>query len=115
MDGARSGGDIWGANDRFNYVYQQTSSSNFAITARLINMSITNGWTKVGVMIRGSLTRNSYYYAAENTGGNGRTFQGQDGTGSFNEGSAGQASPRTTGSASSTTTARSPHSPRRTA
>jgi regulation of enolase protein 1 (concanavalin A-like superfamily) len=55
---AGSGGDIWGDNDGFHYLYQ-TLSGNGSITAKVISQEYTYDWAKAGVMIRETLDANS--------------------------------------------------------
>jgi regulation of enolase protein 1 (concanavalin A-like superfamily) len=48
-----SGSDIWGNEDTFSFV-SQTLSGDCVITARLVSMSNTDYWAKVGLMMRES-------------------------------------------------------------
>jgi hypothetical protein len=48
-----SGSDIWGNEDAFSFV-SQTLSGDCVITARLVSMSDTDYWAKVGLMMRES-------------------------------------------------------------
>ncbi len=48
-----SGADIWGNDDTFSFV-SQTLSGDCVITARLVSMSNTDYWAKVGLMVRES-------------------------------------------------------------
>jgi hypothetical protein len=55
-----SGGDIWGTSDGFHYIYRQLSG-NSQVTARILDVTNTDSWTKVGVMVRGSLAANAQH------------------------------------------------------
>ena len=48
------GGDVWGTADAFQYAYRPLTG-NGTIVARVAAVNGSDGWTKVGVMIRGSL------------------------------------------------------------
>ncbi|MGE5611899.1 MAG: PA14 domain-containing protein, partial [Bacillota bacterium] len=45
------GADIWGANDQFQYVYQE-KSGDFVMTARVRYQQNTNVWAKAGIIVR---------------------------------------------------------------
>ena len=53
-----SGGDIWGVNDQFQYVYK-TLTGDGEIVARAVTIGNTDFWAKGGVMIREGLDSNS--------------------------------------------------------
>ena len=53
-----SGADIWGTADAFHFAYQSMSGDG-QLVARVASLANVNGWTKAGVMIRGSLSANS--------------------------------------------------------
>jgi regulation of enolase protein 1 (concanavalin A-like superfamily) len=53
-----AGADIWGAADAFHFTYQRLTGDG-EIIARVKNVSATNVWHKVGVMIRKDLTPGS--------------------------------------------------------
>ncbi|MBN1518321.1 DUF1349 domain-containing protein [Candidatus Sumerlaeota bacterium] len=55
-----SGSDIWNTSDDFRFVYQ-TTSGDFSITARVLNLRNTAPWAKAGVMIRENLDAQSKY------------------------------------------------------
>src|SRR5581483_3076921 len=46
-----SGSDIWGNADEFHFVYQPLNGDG-AIVAHVLNVQVTDGWAKAGVMIR---------------------------------------------------------------
>jgi regulation of enolase protein 1 (concanavalin A-like superfamily) len=69
-----AGADIWGTVDQFNYVYQ-TLTGNASIIARVTSQSLTDTWSKSGVMIKQSTTSGSAYALLAATEGNGITFQ----------------------------------------
>lgn len=69
-----SGKDIWSTSDQFHFVYQQISG-DVAIVARVDSLVPVNPSTKVGVMIRGSLSANAPYAYALSSASNGLTFQ----------------------------------------
>ena len=71
---AGSGSDIWGTSDQFRYVYQ-TLTGNGTITARVVSLTNTNGWAKVGVMIRNSLSASDQEAMMCITPSNGAAFQ----------------------------------------
>lgn len=49
-----SGTDIWGKVDQFQFVYQAITS-DFGITAKILNVEKTNNYSKAGLMIRETL------------------------------------------------------------
>jgi probable HAF family extracellular repeat protein len=53
MQGA--GRDIWGTADAFQFLYQDEHDSVAGIQARVVTQEPTNGFAKVGVMLRNSL------------------------------------------------------------
>jgi glucose/arabinose dehydrogenase/regulation of enolase protein 1 (concanavalin A-like superfamily) len=55
---AGAGADVWGTADAFRYVYQ-TMAGDGEIVARVAGLSGAEDWTKVGVMMRGSLAPDS--------------------------------------------------------
>jgi endo-1,4-beta-xylanase len=75
---AGSGGDIWGSNDAFRFVYFQVTG-NCTVVARVAGMQNTpppiDGWAKAGFMIRENLNANSSNAFIAVTPGNGVTFQ----------------------------------------
>jgi len=68
-----SGRDIWEASDQFRFVYQ-AATGDVEITARIASLTNTDPWTKVGVMIRESLTADSRHAMMANTAANGLWF-----------------------------------------
>jgi SdrD B-like domain/Carboxypeptidase regulatory-like domain len=74
-----SGADFWGTADAGNYVYQ-TLDGNGEIVARVtsINSTISDPWTKAGVMIRQSLDAGSPQASVFATPGNGVVFQDRE-------------------------------------
>lgn len=69
-----SGADIWNAADEFHFAYR-TLSGDGAIQARVASVSNTDVWTKVGVMIRESLSAGSRHAAMFVSAGKGLAFQ----------------------------------------
>jgi regulation of enolase protein 1 (concanavalin A-like superfamily) len=69
-----SGADIWGTADNFHYSYQPLSGDG-VIIARVNSVVNTNGWAKVGVMIRETLTPGSKYALMMVTPSNGVGLQ----------------------------------------
>ena len=53
-----AGADIWGTADAFHYAYR-TMAGDGTIVARVATVSGSDGWTKVGVMIRQTLAPDS--------------------------------------------------------
>ncbi len=51
------GDDIWGNEDEFHFVYDDVPLNGDAIIqARVVDLDVTNSWSKAGVMIRDELT-----------------------------------------------------------
>ena len=50
-----AGADVWGTADALQYAYRPLSGDG-TIVARVTSVQAVNNWTKVGVMIRGSLS-----------------------------------------------------------
>ncbi|MDP7288698.1 MAG: Ig-like domain-containing protein, partial [Phycisphaerae bacterium] len=75
-----SGADIWGNVDELHYVHQPFSG-DFTVTARVASVENTNGWAKVGVMIRETLDANSTNAFACVTPSNGVSFHRRKVTG----------------------------------
>ncbi len=69
-----SGGDIYGTEDAFQYVYQPISG-NVSITAKVNSLDNTNAWAKAGLMIRENLSGNAANAAILITPSNGINFQ----------------------------------------
>jgi len=75
-----SGADIWNTADAFRFVYLPVTG-NCTITARVLGVQNTDGWSKAGVMIRASLNTNSAHAFVAVTPGNGVAFQYRSSTG----------------------------------
>ena len=69
-----SGADIYGTSDQFNYA-RETLTNDFTLTARVATLNSANGWSKSGVMIRGSASTNSAYVGIYVTPANGVDMQ----------------------------------------
>jgi len=69
-----AGADIWDSSDQFHFAYKQLSG-NGSITARVVSLTNTHAWAKVGVMIRESLAANSMHANAVVTPTSGVAFQ----------------------------------------
>jgi hypothetical protein len=67
------GADIWDNADQFRFAFKQLSGDG-SIVARVDNMIATDGWAKVGVMIRESLEAGSRHAAVVVTPSNGVSF-----------------------------------------
>ncbi len=80
FDVISSGSDIWGSADAFRYTYQILKGDG-QITARVAAQENTGGWSKVGVMIRESLTANSRHAMVVVTPENGIAMQYRTSTG----------------------------------
>lgn len=82
-----AGGDIWGTQDEFHFVYRELVGDG-TIMARVLDQSETDGWAKAGLMIRESLAPGARHVMTIRAPGNGATFQGRETTDgeSFTEG-----------------------------
>ncbi len=69
-----NGTDIWGNSDQFHFAYKKLSGEG-SITAKVVSVSNTDPWAKVGVMIRQSLDPGSVNTAIVITPENGVSFQ----------------------------------------
>ncbi|MBB6670741.1 fibronectin type III domain-containing protein [Cohnella nanjingensis] len=69
-----SGGDIWGTEDAFRFVYRPWTGYG-QIVARVASVQNAAEWTKAGVMIRGSLDKQSPYAMMAMTPTHGVVFQ----------------------------------------
>ena len=65
-----SGADIWNLGDAFRYTYTKMAG-DFSVTCRVKSQSNTDGWAKVGVMIRDVLLPGSRHMMLVRTPGNG--------------------------------------------
>ena len=77
---AGSGADIWGAADAFHYLYQPLPYDG-DLTVRVAAIDGTHAWTKVGVMIRETLTPGSRHVSMFVTPGKGVAYQRRLATG----------------------------------
>ena len=87
-----SGGDIWGAADAFNFVYQPLAGDG-QIVARLASLQNTNSYAKGGVMIRETLAANSRHAMMDITPANGSEFSRRLSTGGTTTATAGPGTP----------------------
>lgn len=67
---AGSGADIWNLGDGFRYTYTPMAG-DFSVTCRVTRQTETDGWAKVGVMIRDVLLPGSRHYMLVRTPRNG--------------------------------------------
>ena len=68
-----SGGDIWGSNDQFQFVYKELRG-NGSIVTTLTDYPSPRTWSKAGVMIRETLNNNSKHAMMAMTGQNNTQF-----------------------------------------
>jgi autotransporter-associated beta strand protein len=87
-----SGSDIWGTSDEFHFVYQ-TLTGDGVIIAQVASLTDTNGWAKVGVMFRNSLSDSDQYALESITPGNGSAFQYRTTSGDDAAGTSGDSGP----------------------
>lgn len=83
-----SGNDIWGDADGFHFVYQPLNGDG-AIVAHVLNIEVTDGWAKAGVMIRETLTDNSTHAFMALSAVNGTSFQHRATTGANSDSTGG--------------------------
>jgi glucose/arabinose dehydrogenase/regulation of enolase protein 1 (concanavalin A-like superfamily) len=83
-----AGNDIWQTADAFHFAYRPVTG-NTEIIARVSGMTNTNGWSKVGVMIRETLAANAKHAMVAVTRGNGVVFQRRTSTGGSSASTAG--------------------------
>ncbi len=69
-----SGTDIYGASDVFNFC-RENATNDFTITAEVVSLNSANGWSKSGVMVRGTASTNSAYVGVYVTTSNGVDMQ----------------------------------------
>jgi phosphatidylserine/phosphatidylglycerophosphate/cardiolipin synthase-like enzyme len=69
-----SGADVWGTADAFHYTYQSLTGDG-QIIARVASVANVDGWSKAGIMIRGSLAANAPYAFMIVSAGKGTAFQ----------------------------------------
>jgi hypothetical protein len=65
-----SGADIWNLGDAFRYTYTPVTG-DFSVTCRVTRQTNTDGWAKVGVMIRDVLLPGSRHFMLVRTPSNG--------------------------------------------
>lgn len=82
-----AGCDIWGSNDGFRFVYKE-STGDGQITARVDSLTATDGWAKIGIMVRQSLTDNSPHIIVATTKSNNTVIQLRRTAGAASEGPA---------------------------
>jgi len=80
-----SGADIWYAADEFQFAYRPLEGDGEVI-ARVTSLSNPHIWTKIGVMIRESLTANSRHATMYVSSGRGTSFQYRLNTGANSAG-----------------------------
>jgi PKD repeat protein len=68
-----AGADIWNTSDQIYFVYEKVSGDG-QIIARVASQQNTNAWSKVGVMIRNTLTGGSMTALTAMTPSNGAVF-----------------------------------------
>ncbi len=79
------GADIWGTSDQFRFAYQQRTG-DFDIFVKISSVTLTDLYTKVGLMVRDSLDANARHIfalvfpsnAARNNNDGGYEFQSRD-------------------------------------
>ncbi len=79
-----TGADIYNRADAFHFLYQPLNG-NSQMVARVLGVTGTNAWAKVGVMVRESLDDNAKNAMMVLTLSNGVTFQWRSPTGGFSE------------------------------
>jgi fibro-slime domain-containing protein len=55
------GDDIWNKDDAFHYTYCELNLDTFTVQIRVDSLKNTNGWAKVGIMIRADTTPGSVH------------------------------------------------------
>ncbi|HEX41273.1 MAG TPA: hypothetical protein ENN81_04345, partial [Phycisphaerales bacterium] len=70
-----AGADIWGTSDQFHFAYKSTMQTQFTLVVRVESLQNTNGWAKVGIMIRDTLAADSANGFVAVTPANGITAQ----------------------------------------
>jgi phosphatidylserine/phosphatidylglycerophosphate/cardiolipin synthase-like enzyme len=75
-----SGADVWGTADAFQYTHESLNGDG-QIIARVASVANVNGWSKAGVMIRGSLASNAPFAFMIVSAGKGTAFQYRTSTG----------------------------------
>jgi regulation of enolase protein 1 (concanavalin A-like superfamily) len=83
-----AGADIWGTADAFRYVYR-TLTGDGTIVARVASIAGSQAWTKVGVMMRASLSADAAHASMFVTVGKGLAFQRRTSTGGLSTHTAG--------------------------
>ena len=69
-----AGVDIWASADQFHYMYQQMTGDG-TVVAHVTSLQYANSWSKVGVMIRETLSPDSPHGLALISAGKGYAFQ----------------------------------------
>ncbi len=69
-----SGADIWYGSDEFRFVFKALTG-NFTLSARVVSMTNTAKWAKVGLMIRETLNPNSKYVIHDMSPVSGTVFE----------------------------------------
>jgi hypothetical protein len=71
------GSDIWDGGDHFRYTYKKVTG-DFSATLKVVNVPTTDGWSKVGLMVRASEDLNSQHFFVCATRDNGESMQGRN-------------------------------------
>jgi hypothetical protein len=87
---AGAGADVWGTADAFRYVYRQLTGDG-SIAVQVTSVQPVADWTKVGVMMRESLTPGSRHAFAIVSANKGIAFQRRTSTGGSSTSTAGPA------------------------
>ena len=83
-----AGADIWGTSDQFHFLYQQVTG-DVDVIARVDSILQADVWSKVGVMIRASLTDNAAHGVTVVSAARGLAFQRRTATGALTASTAG--------------------------
>ncbi len=73
-----SGADIWNSIDAFHYLYQPLTFTSGEMVARIESVDSTDGWGKLGIMFRQTLSPGSANTFMVMTSRNGISFQQRD-------------------------------------
>ncbi len=85
-----AGVDIWASADQFHYMYQQMTGDG-TVVARVTSLQYANSWSKVGVMIRETLSPDSPHGLALISAGKGYAFQRRVAQGALTDSTSGGA------------------------
>src|SRR6185295_2617671 len=85
-----SGADVWGTSDAFRFTYQSLSGDG-QIVARVASIAQVNSWSKVGVMIRSTLSSSSAHAFMLISAAKGSAFQYRTSSGASAASAAGTA------------------------